>query len=102
MSRNELPSIFTLTIIQMNRRVLKKRRLPSKGEKMRSRPREKDPVLDSNECENLEGIENNAVDVNFDKRFVKTKLVNFSVLPLMELYHFVVIFIVDLLVTLKL
>ena len=55
MSRNELPSIFTWTIIPKNRRVLKKTQLSSKGEKLRSQPREKDPVLDSNECEKLEG-----------------------------------------------
>ena len=55
MSRNELPSIFTWTIIPKNRHVLKKTQLSSKGEKLRSQPREKDPVLDSSECEKLEG-----------------------------------------------
>ena len=77
MSRNELPSIFTWTIIPKNRRVLKKTQLSSKGEKLRSQPREKDPVLDSNECENLEGDENNVVDVNFDKKIRKDQACQF-------------------------
>ena len=73
MSRNELPSIFTWTIIPKNRRVLKKTQLPSKGEKMRWQPREKD----SNECENLEGDENNAVDVKFDKKIRRDQACQF-------------------------
>ena len=77
MSRNELPSIFTWTITPKNRRVLKKTQLSSKGEKLRSQPREKDPVLDSNECENLEGDENNVVDVNFDKKIRKDQACQF-------------------------
>ena len=71
MSRNELPSIFPWTTIPKNRRVLKKTQLPSKGKKMRSQQREKDLVLDSNECEKLEEDKKNAVHVNFDKKIRK-------------------------------
>ena len=52
---------------------LKKTQLPSKGKKMRSRQREKDLVLDSNECENLEEDKNNAGHVNFDKKIRKNQ-----------------------------
>lgn len=66
-------------MIPKNRRVLKKTQLSSKGEKLRSQPREKDPVLDCNECENLEGNhdENNVVDVNFDKKIRKDQACQF-------------------------
>ena len=43
----------------------------SKGKKLRSQPREKDPVLNSNECEKLEEDKNNAVDANVDKKIRK-------------------------------
>jgi len=63
MSRNEIPSIFSRTISPKKHRIIEKKEPPLKCKKTRSQPRQKDLVVDINDCERPE----QAADANVCK-----------------------------------